>query len=122
MAPLQAGDSEPVRPTASEPPPEQQAAPPRAAQRPAPSGVEAREQPRASGYGTLAVRVQPGDAEVMIDGERWAGSSDGDRLEVQLAAGVHNIEVHKGGFRSYATEVTVRSGQTATLNVALTRQ
>jgi hypothetical protein len=124
METLQPGDEPPVRPTANDAPPQDQPGPPqRSPQRP-PTGDEgvAAEQPRANGYGTVAVRVQPGDAEVLIDGEKWNGNADGDRLEVQLSAGVHNVEVRKSGFRTYSTDVTVRNGQTATLNVALTRQ
>ena len=59
---------------------------------------------------------------VLIDGERWEGPANEDRLVVQLSAGRHVIEVQKDGFRQYTTEVTVRSGETATLNIALTRQ
>ena len=38
-------------------------------------------------FGTLNVRVQPGDAIVVIDGERWDSPEGGSRLSVQLAAG-----------------------------------
>jgi hypothetical protein len=73
-------------------------------------------------YGTLALRVQPADAEILIDGERWAGSQGDDRLEVQLSTGSHNLEVRKSGYRIYSTDVTIRGGDTATLNVALRRE
>jgi hypothetical protein len=76
---------------------------------------------RNSNYGTLAIRVQPGDAEVQIDGERWQGTSDDERLVVQLGPGPHRIEVRKEGFRTFSTEVTIRSGETAPLNVSLAR-
>ena len=35
-------------------------------------------------FGSLAIRVQPADAIVLIDGERWDTSSGDDRLQVQL--------------------------------------
>jgi hypothetical protein len=72
-------------------------------------------------YGALAIRVQPVDAEVSIDGQRWGGGSDRERLVVQLAAGTHNIEVRKDGYRSYTTQLEVRSGETLPINVSLSR-
>jgi len=122
---LQPGDPEPVRPQTTAPPPAQNRPPYRGApgqRQPPAARDDAAVNAAQSGYGTLAVRVQPGDAEVLIDGERWTGTQQGDRLEVQLSAGTHNIEVQKSGFRGYATDVTVRNGQTATLNIALAKQ
>jgi hypothetical protein len=66
--------------------------------------------------------VQPGDAEVLIDGERWEGALENERLVVQLGAGTHRLEIRKEGYRSYFTDIPVRGGETRTLNVALTRQ
>jgi hypothetical protein len=129
MEPLRPGDPEPVRPEATAPPPPPQQAAPEAprARRGGPRQAPPQNEPQGSvgvqqGYGSIAIRVQPGDADVLIDGERWNGAQNGDRLEVQLAAGTHNVEVRKSGFRNYSTDVLVRQGQTATLNVALTRQ
>jgi hypothetical protein len=68
--------------------------------------------------GTLSIRVQPEDAEVVIDGEPWARSS-GERLVVALAPGVHRLEVRKGGHETYTGLVRIRSGVATTLNVAL---
>jgi PEGA domain-containing protein len=73
-------------------------------------------------YGTIALRVQPGDADITIDGERWEGPGDGERLSVQLPAGVHSVQIRKDGFRTYNTDITVRRGETTPLNVALTKQ
>jgi hypothetical protein len=84
--------------------------------------VQPREGSRDATYGTLTLRVQPGEANVRIDGERWDGPQGEERLVVQLPAGRHVIDIQKDGFRQYTTEVTVQSGETATLNVALTRQ
>src|SRR5581483_7828141 len=43
----------------------------------------------AEGYGTISIRVQPADADVLIDGEPWRGPSDRDRLMVDVAEGRH---------------------------------
>ena len=76
--------------------------------------------PEVSGYGTLAVRVQPAGASVIVDGERWEGPQDvGERLVVQLAEGRHRIEVRKDDYEPYSTEIEVRSGETTALNVSL---
>jgi hypothetical protein len=69
-------------------------------------------------FGTVAVRVQPADAEVMIDGEHWEASSR-ERLQVQLSDGSHRVEIRKSGYRTYTSTVHVRSGETVTVNVSL---
>ncbi len=72
-------------------------------------------------FGSLALRVQPGGAQVTIDGEKWE-SGDSDRLIVQLGSGVHNIEIRQDGFRTFVTDITIRPNETTPLNVAMTRQ
>jgi hypothetical protein len=103
MESLAAGEPEPERPTGS----------PRAAHRAeadaAATGLPISVPPPNSSYGTLAIRVQPGDGLVLIDGERWSGSDES--IEVQLAPGAHTVEVRKAGFRGYLTEVTVKGGE-----------
>jgi hypothetical protein len=71
-------------------------------------------------FGILALRVQPGDAAVTIDGDVWDGSDETGPLMVHLAAGAHAIGIRKQGYRTYITELTVRPGETTTLNVAMT--
>jgi hypothetical protein len=71
------------------------------------------------GFGTLNVRVQPGDAVVVIDGERWDSPEGGSRLSVQLAAGSHRIEVRKDGFKPYSSTVQIRPGESQALNISL---
>jgi len=77
--------------------------------------------PAQGGAASLAIRVQPVGADVFIDGERWDSSGD-DRLVVQVAPGVHHIEVRRDGYRTYATDITARPGETSTVNISLTRQ
>jgi hypothetical protein len=125
MEPLAPGDPQPLRPTGSPAGPSGQGvAPGPRSQGPGPAtrGPQTRAAaPRGAEYGTLAIRVQPGDAEVLIDGERWEGASGDERLVVQLAPGPHRIEVRKDGYRAFATDVDVRPGETAPLNVSLAR-
>jgi PEGA domain len=75
--------------------------------------------PEAEDFGTLAIRVQPADAVVQIDGERWDSPLGGSRLQVQLSQGTHRVAITKEGFRPYSTEVQVRAGEVTTLNVSL---
>jgi PEGA domain len=75
-----------------------------------------------SGFGTLAIRVQPGDAEVLVDGERWEGPSSSERLVIQVPAGEHRVEIRKSGFETYTSTLHVRDGETTTVNVSLARE
>ena len=88
--------------------------PPPPPQGPAPRGGQSQ-----SAYGTLSVRVQPGDAEISIDGEPWRGPAGQERLVVELAEGSHTVEIRKSGYRTYVTQVDVRRGETTPLNVSL---
>ena len=63
--------------------------------------------------------MQPGDAEVSIDGEPWRGPGGQDRLTVDVPEGSHTVEIRKSGYRTYVTQVDVRRGQTTPLNVSL---
>jgi hypothetical protein len=76
----------------------------------------------AASFGSLSLRAQPADAEVLIDGEAWNGTRDDDRLVIQLGAGTHHLEIRKDGYRSYLTDISIVVGQAKTLNVALTKQ
>ncbi len=76
--------------------------------------------PAPSGSGAIAIRVQPGDALILVDGERWQSSSS-ERLEIQVSPGSHRIEVQKDGYRPFTTSVEVRPGETSTVNVSLTQ-
>jgi hypothetical protein len=125
MQALGAGEPEPARPQGIAPAPQQAVQGP-PSRRPAPVARQPRgpvtAQAAASDYGSISLRVQPGEAEIRIDGERWEGPSGDERLSVQLSAGRHVVDIQKPGYRQYTTEVTVRSGETVTLNVALTAQ
>jgi len=132
MEPLRAGEAEPLRPVGTPPPsadsPQEtgpagpERPPDRGPQRPVPPRARDRASNVESDFGSIALRVQPGDAVVTIDGERWDGAQDQERLVVQLAAGTHTVEIRRDGYRTYITDLTVRRGETTALNVSLTRQ
>jgi len=66
--------------------------------------------------------VQPADADILVDGEKWRGPDAQDRLVVEVAEGRHTIEIQKSGYRTYVTDVEVRRGDTTTVNVSLRTQ
>jgi hypothetical protein len=87
-----------------------------------PSASEAPSEALASGFGTIALRVQPADADILIDGERWTLAALGERLLVQVPEGRHHVEIQKSGYRPFSTDITVQHGETAPLNVSLSSQ
>lgn len=124
MEPLAPGEPEEPRPSA----PPLQPGPPRLAPGPVPPTPPGAQAPAAGGpvvqgaFGTLAIRVQPGGARVLIDGETWEGPAAGERLVVELPEGDHRIEIRRDGFTPYITTVRVRRGETSALNVSLARE
>lgn len=74
---------------------------------------------RAGEFGTLSLRVQPADAEIFVDGERWDVPESGDRVTIQLSEGRHHVEVRRAGYRSYEEDVLIRRRGILTLNVGL---
>ena len=72
-------------------------------------------------FGTLSLRVQPDDAEVLIDDEPWEGETADGRLLVEVSAGQHRVEVRKEGYVTFVTDVRIRRGDMTNLNVNLSR-
>lgn len=73
-------------------------------------------------YASLAIRVQPGNAVVRIDGERWEAPSGDDRLVVEVSEGRHLIEVERDGYEPFSREYDVRAGETEQVNISLRRR
>lgn len=71
------------------------------------------------GFGTLAVRVHPADAVILVDGERWDRPEGEARLSLDLAPGTHEVEVRRDGHRTYRTTVEVMPGEITAVNVSL---
>jgi len=134
MRQLPSGQPNDPRPTPSAPPPDQGSPnppPPERGQYVRPGGPPPERggpPPERGGppagrneaFGTLSIRVQPGDAEVLVDGEKWDSPQGEGRLTVELAEGTHRIEIRKPGFRTYTTTIRLRRGETLPLNVSLT--
>jgi hypothetical protein len=115
MVPLGAGDPPETRPVPATPPPTASRDRPDRYSRRAPREADAQ-------TGTLSIRVQPVDADVLIDGERWQLASGEENLEVQVSEGRHVIEVRREGYQSFSTSVEVGRGETTPLNVSLSKR
>jgi hypothetical protein len=95
-------------------------APPHApAPAPMPAEPNAGEEAR---YGSVSIRVQPIDAQVLIDGDEWSSSRPEERLVVELPQGRHHVEIQKDGFQKYSNDIQIRSGETVSLNVSLLKR
>jgi len=113
MTPLAAGEPNESRPAT---PP----TPPRVPPPGAPSGPPASSSTAdTSRVGTLSIRVQPANAEIRVDGERWRGPEADEHLVVQLAEGTHHVEVQRDGYQQFSADIQVHRGETTPLNVSL---
>ena len=116
MEPLAAGEPEDPRPVpAAAPPP-----PP-----PDRAAVERRPAPlprRPDRPGALALRVEPIDAEIVIDGESRSLPADKTLLTLPLPPGRHRVEVRRDGYETYTEEVLIRPQATLALTVSLKRR
>ena len=123
LEPLRSGDPAELRPTP--PPPGSQPEPQRPDYlrgRPRAEPLPEREPQQAPArFGTLSLRVQPADADVLIDGEKWTGPAENQRLNIRLAAGRHRVEVRKAGYVAYTEDILIRGEATMNLNVSMTR-
>lgn len=149
MEPLAPGDVAQARPIPPSPPepPEQMSAPPMPGQRgprppfgppppnaprqpnrppmpnapPPPNAPSAGNPPQSGGIGTISLRVQPSDSEVLVDGQVWRVPDGQERLVIDAAAGSHSVQIRKAGYVGYLTEIQVRPSETATIDVNLRR-
>ena len=118
MEPLGPGETTPPPPTPPAEPPADATAPLRPG--PGPGGAAPPALAPVNGFGTLAIRVQPADAVIFVDGEEWR-SPDRSRLELELGVGRHRVEVQRDGYEGYVTDVDVRAGDTTAVNISLPR-
>ncbi|MGE3176071.1 MAG: PEGA domain-containing protein [Vicinamibacterales bacterium] len=73
----------------------------------------------ASPYGILAIRPEPADAQIFVDGEAWDAVEGQGELVIHLPSGWHTLEVRKAGYQPFSTRLELTEGQTTRLNVAL---
>jgi len=66
--------------------------------------------------GTVKFVTEPADAEIRIGGQP---AHDGSPWSQELAAGVHQIEIHRKGYKSWLTSLELSSAETQTLRVVL---
>jgi hypothetical protein len=116
-----------MQPLAPGDPPEARPAPPPGAPQPSVrrGGAQPRRGPappapraQARDYGSIEIRVQPADAEILVNGEAWESPEPGS-LTLDVADGVHRVEIRREGFRTYSADVRVAGGQVTTVNVSL---
>lgn len=76
---------------------------------------------RTAAYGALAIRVQPLDAVILVDGDEWSAPAGSGPLVIDLPAGPHDVEIRSDGFATFRRTVMVRPGETVPVNVRLSR-
>lgn len=87
---------------------------------PPPRAPRSQESGRVTGdAGLLVIRVQPADAEILIDGQPWQMTGSDRPLEVRVPAGRVRIEIRRPGHAPFSTDVTVTPGDVTPLNVSL---
>ncbi len=86
-------------------------------------GREAGSALRVAELGSLELRVSPPEAEVLIDGDRYATARELESLghPIALPGGLHVVEVRAAGFASERREVRIEPGATVRLEVELQR-
>jgi hypothetical protein len=66
--------------------------------------------------GTLKLLVEPTDAEARIDNQT---THVGTPWSLELATGVHQVEIHRTGYKTWLTSIELTSDEKQTLRVAL---
>ena len=117
MEPLAAGET-------AEPPPEP-VAPPAGGRAGEPPQYPPRPEPpprreRPAPMGTLALRVTPADAQILIDGKAQPAAPADGPASLRLAPGRYTLEVRRDGYVPYVEDVLIRPGATLSLTVTLT--
>jgi hypothetical protein len=72
-------------------------------------------------FGTLSLVVQPGDAEIFVDGAKWSVPEGQPRFVIKLPEGKHHLEVQKDGYAKYVEDIGIMRGRTLSLNVSLVK-
>jgi hypothetical protein len=71
--------------------------------------------------GSISVKVEPSDAEVLIDGYALkVDTNSGFSEKVGYPVGQHKLEARKSGFKPYAGEVEIKQASEIHLDIKLT--
>ncbi len=70
-------------------------------------------------FGSLVLRAQPSDVDVVVDGELWSFPRGAESLTLHLPAGRYRVEIEKEGYDSFRTQVDLAPGERTDLNVQL---
>jgi hypothetical protein len=75
-----------------------------------------------SPFGILSIRIEPADAQILVDNEVWLGTAAQTELVIHVPAGWHDLEVRKAGYQTFRTEIELSAGGSTRLSVKLVRQ
>ena len=84
-----------------------------------PPSVPAPPAASATEFGVLALRTQPRDAALWVNGEAWDLPEEDERLLLHLPAGHYEIQLARPGYDTFTTQVDIFPGETTALNVHL---
>jgi hypothetical protein len=70
-------------------------------------------------FGVLQLRVQPAEGEIHIDAELWGEIGGLEEISIHLPAGMHRIEIRRGGTPVFEAELRIRQGETTPFNIRL---
>jgi hypothetical protein len=80
--------------------------------------VETRRVARRAGFGVFDLRLEPQEAAVAIDGERWIPVEPG-RVVADLAAGTHHVRVSCRGYASVGFDVLIEANARRVMTLSL---
>lgn len=72
-------------------------------------------------FGVLQLHVQPAEGEIHIDGEPWGALTATEEIAIHLPAGMHRVDLFRGGTTVFSTEIEIRPRSTTPLNIRFSR-
>jgi hypothetical protein len=63
--------------------------------------------------------VQPAEGEILIDAESWGELGGLEEISIHIPAGMHRIELRRGGTPVFEAEFQIRQAETTPLNIRL---
>jgi hypothetical protein len=65
--------------------------------------------------------VDPGNAQIFVDGEAWPQVMGAGEFVIHLPEGWHQLDVRREGYQPFATKIELKEGQITRLRVSLTQ-